>query len=148
MAAHRTGGIFVALIVLANLLWAVMPRGNPKKRQLAVLFSASHWSASIAIATQLPLMLMGKKPLPEPGNALSLVFEMFGLLTMAAMAVTGAIVWNIWAGPGSRVSELAEFWMEIHAGVAVLLFLYLAGHVSMALLHFRAGDPVFARIRP
>lgn len=148
MAAHRTGGIFVALIVLANLLWAVMPRGNPKKRQLAVLFSASHWSESIAIAWQLPLMLIGKRSLPEPGNSLSLIVEMFGLLTMTAMALSGSIVWNMWAGPGSKVSELAEFWMEIHAGIAVLLFLYLAGHVSMALLHFRAGDPVFARIRP
>jgi len=148
MSAHRTGGILLALIVLANLLWAIMPRGNPPKRQLAVLFSALHWSEAWAIATQLPSMLARKKSLPEPGNSLSLVFEMFGLLTMAAMALTGAIIWSLWSGPGSKVSEQAELWMGTHAGIAVLLFLYLAGHVSMALMHARAGDPVFARILP
>jgi cytochrome b561 len=148
MAAHRNGGIFVALIVLANLLWAVMPRGKPRKRQLAVLVSVSHWSETIVIGRRLPQMLTGKRPLPEPGNSLSLIVEMFGLLTMTAMAISGSIVWNMWAGPGSKVSEMAEFWMEIHAGIAVLLFLYLAGHVSMALMHARAGDSVFVRILP
>jgi len=148
MSAHRTGGILLALIVLANLLWAVMPRGNPRKRQLAVLFSALHWSEAWAIATQLPSMLAGKKPLPEPGNSLSLIFEMFGLLTMTAMAITGSMIWSLWSGPGSRVSEQAELWMETHAGIAVLLFLYLAGHISMAWMHARAGDPVFTRILP
>jgi len=148
MAAHRGGGLWVAIIVLANLIWAVMPRGNPRKRQLAVLFSALHWSESIAIAKQLPLMLVGKMPLPEPGNSLSLVFEMLGLLTMTAMAITGSIIWNMWAGPGNAVSELAEFWMETHAGIAVVLFVYLSGHITMALMHARAGDPVFVRILP
>jgi len=148
MAAHRTGGILVALIVLANLLWAVMPRGKPRKRQLAVLVSASHWSEAIAIGRRLPQMLAGKHPLPEPGNSLSLIVEMFGLLTMTAMAISGSIIWNMWAGPGSKVSGLAEFWMDIHAGIAVLLFVYLAGHVSMALMHARAGDSVFVRILP
>jgi len=38
MAAHRTGGTLVVLIVLANLLWAIMARGKPRKRQLAVVF--------------------------------------------------------------------------------------------------------------
>jgi len=148
MAAHRNGGIFVALIVLANLLWAVMPRGKPRKRQLAVLISASHWSDAIAIGRRLPQMLAGKHPLPEPGNSLSLIVEMFGLLTMTAMALSGSIIWNMWAGPGSKVSELAESWMDIHAGIAVLLFVYLAGHVSMALMHARSGDSVFVRILP
>ncbi len=148
MGAHRTGGILVALIVLANFLWAVMPRGKPRKRQLAVLVSASHWSEAIAIARSLPQMLAGMHPLPEPGNSLSLIVEMFGLLTMTAMAISGSIVWNMWAGPGSKVSGLAESWMDIHAGIAVLLFVYLAGHVSMALMHARAGDAVFARILP
>jgi len=93
-------------------------------------------------------MLMGRSPLPKPGNSLSLIFEMFGLLIMAAMVFTGSIVWNMWAGPGSKVSDLADFWMEIHAGIAILLLLYLAGHVAMALLHMSSGDPVFARIMP
>jgi len=148
MATHRSVGIFIVLIVLANLLWAVVPRGNPRKRQLAVLVSVLHWSEALAIAKRLPLMLMGKRPMPEPGNALSLIVEMLGMLTMTAMALSGGIVWDMWAGPGSKVSGQAELWMELHSGIAVLLYLYLAGHVSMALLHFRSGDLVFARILP
>ncbi len=148
MAAHRTGGVLVAWIVLVNLIWAIMPRGSPRKRQISVLFSMRYWSEAADILKCLPLMLFGKKPLPDPGNALSLVVEMLGLLTMTAMAVSGSIIWSLWAGPGNLVVETAELWMEIHAAIAVLLLLYLAGHVSMALLHLRSGDEVFARISP
>jgi len=148
MGAHRSIGVLVALIVLANLWWAVMLRGDPRKRQIGVLFSAPCWSAAGAILKHLPAMLIGKKPMPEPGNALSLIVEMLGMLAMTAMAVTGAIVWSIWAGPGHAVAESAELWMEIHSAFATLLVAYLFGHVSMAVLHFRSGDSVFARILP
>lgn len=148
MEAHRTGGMLVALVVLANLLWAVIARGNPRKRQMAVLFSARYWWKAISIAKYIPLFIAGKKNLPEPGNALALVFEMLGLLVLSAMAITGVAMWNLWDGPGYHVSTQAEWMMEMHASVAVLLLLYLAGHVSMALMHARAGDPVFSRIRP
>jgi len=148
MGAHRVVGVLVALIVLANLLWAIALRGNPRKRQIAVLVSGRHWSEAGTILKHLPLMLVGKKPLPEPGNALSLIVEMFGMLTMTAMAVSGSIIWSLWAGPGHAVVESAELWMEIHSAFATLLIAYLLGHVSMALLHLRSGDSVFARIIP
>jgi len=148
MEAHRTGGILVGWIVLANLLWAVMPRDNLRKRQISVLFSAQHWSEAGAILKHFPRMLAGKRDFPEPGNSLALIVEMLGILTMTAMAMTGSIIWSLWAGPGNTVSESVEFWMEIHAVVALLLMLCLAGHVSMALLHWRSGDSVFARIIP
>lgn len=148
MAAHRTAGLFVVLIVLANLIWAIIPRGMPRKYQMAVLFSALHWREAGLILRRLCLMIVGKGGLPEPGNALSLIVEMFGMLTMAAMAVSGAIIWSIWAGPSQMVTEQAEVWMGVHGVIATLLFLYLAGHVSMALLHMRSGDLVFERIFP
>ena len=148
MSAHRTGGSVVVLIVLANLCWAIMLRGSPRKRQIGVLFSASAWLEATAILKRLPLMLIGKSPLPDPGNSLSLIVEMLGMLTMTAMAISGFIIWSLWAGPGNTVSGTAELWMEVHAGFAMLLLLYLAGHVSMALLHLRSGDKVFTRISP
>ncbi len=148
MRAHRSGGVVVAIIVLTNLLWAVVARGNPKKRQITVLFSIRYWQQARTIARQFPLMLAGRQPLPEPGNALSLVTEMLGLLTMTAMAVSGYMIWNLWAGPDYTVSEIAEFWVDIHAGFAILLLLYLVGHVSMAMVYASKGDPVFTRIIP
>jgi len=148
MDAHRTGGFVVVWIVLANLLWAVIARGTPRKRQIGVLFSARHWFEAGVIVKHLPRMLIGKHDLPAPGNSLSLIVEMFGMLTMAAMALTGLVIWLLWGGSGATVSELAEMWMEIHAGFAVLLFVYLAGHVSMALLHWHSGDSVFSRVLP
>jgi len=148
MAAHRTGGIFVAMIVLANLLWAIIARGRSRKRQVSVLFSSEHWRQALSIARRLPRALLGKNPLPEPGNSLSLVFEMLGLLIMTAMAISGSMIWYLWAGPGNTVSVQAETLMGIHASVAIMLLFYLLGHISMALMHARAGDPVFARIFP
>lgn len=148
MSAHRVGGLFVAFIVVANLIWAVIRRGELRKRQIAVLVSAAHWRESGQILKKLSLMLVGQGGLPEPGNALSLIVEMLGMLTMTAMAVSGAIIWSVWAGSDNTVTEQAESWMGIHATVAMFLFLYLVGHVSMALLHMRSGDAVFTRIRP
>ncbi|MDQ6957265.1 MAG: cytochrome b/b6 domain-containing protein, partial [Mariprofundaceae bacterium] len=148
MSAHRTGGFLVAVIVLANLIWALVLRGTPRKRQISVLFSAFHWREARGVLKQLSLMFVGKGGMPVPGNALSLIVEMLGMLTMAAMAVSGVMIWNIWAGPGNTVVELAEAWMGVHGTLALLLFLYLTGHVSMALLHMRSGDSVFSRIRP
>jgi cytochrome b561 len=148
MSAHRSAGVVVALIVLANLVWALMLRGEPRKRQMSVLLSVEHWREAIAILKHLPGMMMGKRALPAPGNSLSLIVEMFGMLTMTAMAVSGSIIWSMWTGPGNKVSESAELWMEVHGSIAILLFLYLAGHVSMAVLHWRSGDSVFARILP
>jgi len=148
MAAHRTGGIFVAIVVLANLFWAIIARGKPRKRQIGVLFSTEYWRQALSIARRLPRMLLGKKSLPEPGNALSLVFEMLGLLVMTVMGITGSIIWILWAGPGNTVSEQAELMMSIHASVAIMLLFYLLGHISMALMHARSGDPVFSRIFP
>ncbi len=148
MQTHRTGGLAVVLIVLLNLIWAILLRGSPRKRQLSVLFSLQHWREALLIAKDLPLMMLNKRALPEPGNALSLIFEMLGLLIMAVMAITGSIIWNLWGGPASTVPDQAEILMGIHGTAASLLFIYLTGHISMALMHARAGDPVFARILP
>ncbi len=148
MQAHRSGGVVVAAIVVANLIWAMLPRGNPPHRQMSVLVSARRWREAILILKRLPAMLMGKRELIQPGNALALVFEMLGLLTMTAMATTGTMIWNLWPGPGGKVSPELELLMETHAFFSILLLLYLTGHISMALMHARAGDPVFARILP
>ncbi|WP_227819429.1 cytochrome b/b6 domain-containing protein [Mariprofundus micogutta] len=148
MSAHRTGGTVVAAIVLVNLIWAVVLRGAPRKRQMSVLGSSRHWHEALSIAKNIPSMLLGRIPLPEPGNSLSLVFEMLGLLTMTTMAVSGTVIWMLWDGPGNTVSAMAETLMGVHASVAVILLLYLVGHVSMALMHAKAGDPVFNRILP
>jgi len=148
MQAHRTGGVLVALIVLANLFWALTLRGESSHRQVGVLFSSAHWRKAGAILIRLPSMLIGRQPLVAPGNALSLIVEMLGLLVMGTMALTGFIIWNMWLGPSSMVSHDAETLMNIHSFFASLLMFYLVGHVSMALIHARSGDRVFARISP
>ncbi|MDX8396578.1 MAG: cytochrome b/b6 domain-containing protein [Mariprofundaceae bacterium] len=148
MQSHRMGGLLVVFIVLLNVIWAIARRGSPRKRQCSVLYSKQHWCEALKIAKHVPMMVFGKRALVEPGNSLSLIVEMLGLLTMAAMAVTGLMIWNLWGGPDSAVSSLAELLMQVHGGFAVLLFVYLAGHVSMALLHKRSGDRVFSRILP
>ncbi|HID36921.1 MAG TPA: cytochrome b/b6 domain-containing protein [Ghiorsea sp.] len=148
MQAHRTAGLLVVVFVFLNLIWAILRRGKPKNRQISVLFSQHHWCEALSIAKRLPLMLIGKSPMVESGNALALIVEMLGLLVMTAMALTGLVIWNIWAGLGSPVSAQAELLMQVHGMIAAVLFVYLAGHVSMALLHVRSGDNVFARIVP
>lgn len=148
MQAHRNGGLLVAMIVLLNLCWAVYPRGHPRKRQITVLFSGQRWLEAWQVFKQLPWMILGKKPLAEPGNSLALIVEMLGLLTMTTMALTGASIWFLWAGLGNMVNDEAMVLMQVHTTFAVLLLMYLAGHITMALLHTKSGDAVFSRISP
>jgi len=148
MEAHRNGGLLVAVIVMLNLFWAIRSRGNPRKRQISVLFSGQLWCQAWQILQQLPWMILGKKPLAEPGNALALSVEMLGILIMSVMAITGASIWFLWAGLGSMVTEEAMVLMLVHSTFAILLLIYLAGHITMALLHAKSGDAVFARISP
>ena len=87
MQAHRIAGLLVVVFVFLNLIWAVMRRGNPENRQISVLFSQQHWCEALSIAKRLPLMLMGKSPMVESGNALALIVEMFGLFTIDRKSV-------------------------------------------------------------
>lgn len=152
MELHQLDGLAVAAIVLANLLWALMLRGSPEKRQVAVLFSRNVWKDAHLVLKKLPAALTGKTAFISPANSLSLIVEMLGLLAMSGMAITGILIWfNNDAGGGhshEHVSQGMEILMTSHALLSKLLWLYVVGHVSMAIMHMRAGARPFARILP
>ncbi len=147
MQTHRTLGILVAVIVCANLVWALIPRGDPPLRQIAVLYSWKYWREALSIARGIPWILSGRHPMPAMGNALSMIFEMLGLLLMSAMAMTGTLIWFTWQ-PGVPVSRLAGFLMQVHAFIVPALLFYLSGHITMAFLHALRGDRIFSGIVP
>jgi len=91
---HQTNGIIVAGIVLLNVIWALILRGDEKKRQIAVLFALEHWKEAYAVLKKLPAALIGKTAFIPPYNRLSMIVEMLGLLTMAGIASTGMYLPN------------------------------------------------------
>ncbi|WP_038247223.1 cytochrome b/b6 domain-containing protein [Ghiorsea bivora] len=92
--------------------------------------------------------MVKRNSLAESSNVLLFIVEMLGLLAMTAMAIQGFIIWNNWGGLGSLVSSLSQLVIQVHAEFAVVLYIYLAGHVSLAILHVASGDTVFLRILP
>jgi len=151
MLFHQTDGLIVAVIVLANVIWATVLRGEKKKRQIAVIFSSKAWKEAYIVFKKLPDALTGKSDFISPNNHLSMIIEMFGLLTMAGMASTGTMIWFSSDGGShshEHISALMEILLTTHAGLATCLWLYVVGHVFMALMHMRAGHRPFARILP
>ncbi len=152
MTFHQLDGLLIASIVLANLIWAIVLRDEEPKRQIAVLFSSQHWREAVLVLKKLPAALIGKTSFISSGNSLAMMIEMFGLLTMAGMAITGTAIWFSHDGAGrivdDHVTPMMDLLLTIHSGLVNILWLYLLGHVSMSLMHARAGHRPFARISP
>jgi len=152
MTFHQLDGLLIASIVLANLIWAIVRRGEESKRQIAVVFSSQHWREAGLVVKKLPAALMGKTAFISAGNSLAMIIEMFGLLTMVGLASTGTTIWFLHDGASriveDHVSPTMGLLLTIHSGLSNLLWLYVLGHVSMSLMHMRAGHRPFARISP
>jgi len=151
MSLHQLDGLIVAVIVLANVLWAIVMRGEQNNRQMAVLLSPQHWHDAKVVLGKLPAALLGKSAFIQPNNALSMIIEMLGLLVMAGMAITGTIIWFTSEPSGhshEHISQGMELLLTSHSLLSKLLWLYVIGHVFMALMHMRAGHRPFARILP
>ncbi|MBL1353616.1 MAG: cytochrome b/b6 domain-containing protein [Zetaproteobacteria bacterium] len=152
MTFHQLDGLFIAAIVLANLIWAIVRRGEESKRQIGVIFSSHHWRETGLVVKKLPAALMGKTAFVSAGNSLAMIIEMFGLLAMAGMAITGTGIWFLHDGVSriveDHVTPMMGLLLTIHSGLSNFLWLYVLGHVSMSLMHMRAGHRPFSRISP
>lgn len=82
-------------------------------------------------------------PQQQETGVLAAACEGLGLAAIAFMASTGAAMWAFEDSTGA-VRSLAE----IHEGGALLVQVYLAGHVIMALLHELNGEGLLRAMRP
>jgi len=123
---HEWGGLIAGLAALA------VAAGLWRRR------SAAGPSGLNAVLAQSRLVLTGAVALRLPPasatHALARAVQIMGLALIGWFCVTGAAIW--WVG---AASDTAHRIGELHELAAPLLYLYLGGHIGMALLHRLAG---------
>jgi cytochrome b561 len=82
--------------------------------------------------------------IPEDG-ALAGTVHGLGLLIASAMALTGGAIF-LALGPHDTVTPTAHNIMDLHSYLSKIMWVYLCGHVLMALWHEAIGHRSFARI--
>ncbi|WP_341930239.1 cytochrome b/b6 domain-containing protein [Methyloversatilis discipulorum] len=125
---HEWGGLIAGLAAasVAAGLWrrhATRPTGD---------------TGLAAVLAQSRLVLSGVPSLRIPRasttQGLARMVQVMGLALVGWFCVTGAAIW--WVG---AASDTAHRIGELHELAAPLLYLYLGGHVGMALLHRLGG---------
>ncbi len=88
---------------------------------------------------KLHLRTLAKLRLAQNAGALANAVHGLGLLTVTAMALTGAV--SLILGP-----DLAKQVIEIHTATANLMWAYVIAHASLAVIHHLVGDPVLRQM--
>jgi len=119
--------------------------------RLVPWFSASYRSAFFQeVRNDLVSTLRGRFPLPEEQSALSGAVHGAGILLILAQGFTGAYVMLGVRSDGTMRSDTLLF-LDLHSFFSVLVWVFLAGHVALFLLHLSAGHrtimDVFERVK-
>jgi cytochrome b561 len=137
---HRWSGICVAGLVLLHWLWLLTGHVTGGWGHLFPWFSAPRLRALVADVKELPNWFRGAFPgQQEETTPLAGAVHGLGLLLISCMAVAGAVIF-FRMGPHGSMSRFVATVREIHMFAGEVLWVYLAGHVGMALLHQLRGD--------
>lgn len=144
---HETLGVALLAVLVAHWLWSVartLATGQPmmlfpwlsaaRRRDLA----ADIRSTAQSIARLRLPEDEGPRPLPAAIQGGGLLIGLFLAATGTAMAVGMA--------PDGAMGGLLHTVKESHEAVASLMWIYLAVHPSLGLLHRLAGHHIFDRI--
>lgn len=138
---HETVGLATFAIVLAYWLWLVFRRSDRGAGALFPWFSRAGWAAVIAdVRVHLASLRQLRLPAIEEQPLASAVHGL-GLLTATVMATTGVLAWSrVLAGSAT------ELLWQVHVAISNLMWAYLIGHVSIALLHEISGERLLGRM--
>jgi cytochrome b561 len=138
---HEVVGLTTLAVVGASWIWIVVRRGETRA---TTMFP---WSSSERVRTLLADVdrhwaVLRQFKLPESADTpLASAVHGLGLLTVTAMAVTGAT----FALAGLPKAQ-AGLVLQVHKVVANLMWAYFIGHAGLAMLHQLAGQPILKRI--
>ncbi len=139
-ALHEYAGLASLAVIAGFWVWTLVRRGETRLVRLLPWFSAAAIRAVIAdLAEQGRRLVHGRVPDDEDG-ALASATHGLGLLTVTAMAGTGAVYYF---AAGTPVSHAA---LTLHKLVANLMWAYLVAHAGVAVLHALLGSDILSRM--
>lgn len=137
---HEYTGLAGLVVVTTFWLWALVRRGETRVGRLLPWFSPTRIRDVIAdLIAQFRQLMGGKFPEASDGAFASAVHGL-GLLTVSAMALSGAI---FFFAAGTPVAHVA---LDLHKLMANLMWAYLIGHAGIAILHQMFGDKIISRM--
>ena len=143
---HEVIGLASIAILVLFWLWVVVRRREQSFSDLVPWFSADSLRAlSEDVGHHLGALIRLRLPLPAEASPLASATHGLGLIVASVMAVTGAIVYFQIGADGS-LTDLGHSALGIHRPAANLMWAYLIGHASIALLHQISGHPVLQRM--
>lgn len=138
---HESVGLASFGIVLAYWIWLALRRTDRGAGALFPWFSSPGRGAVLA-DLRAHLISLGRLRLPAlEEQPLASAVHGLGLLTATIMAGTGMLAWS-----GSLSETNAERLWQVHMLVGNLMWAYLIGHVSVAVLHELAGERLLGRM--
>jgi len=142
---HETTGLITAGFVALFWLWALARRGETPLGMLFPWFSPSRLRALAAdVGTQLGALARLSLPERNGPSALASAVHGLGLLALTGAGTTGAIYFGFGGeDAGGWLGEAAE---ELHEGFGTLMWVYLAGHAGLAVLHALSGHDIVRRM--
>lgn len=141
---HETVGLSTLAILAAWWLWIALRGGETPIGVMLPWFSRRRLrDLGDDLLLHLRALLQLDLPPWRASAPLASAVHGLGLLAATGSAATGATWWL--AGGGSAVAAAAK---ELHEGLGTLVWAYVIGHVALALLHHRRGEPVLGAMKP
>ncbi len=139
---HERAGI-AGVMVLA-LFWGWLFARGPREPALGQLFpwfSSGRLAALFGDVAKVLRALASLRAPPLELDALASATHGLGLLVASWMAATGALWFFVFAG-----GEYGRAVLGLHRLAANLMWAYLIGHATLAVVHQALGDDIFARM--
>ena len=139
---HERAGI--AGVAVLGLFWVWLLARGPREPSIGRLFPWFSPARIAAVFADVAKILRAVAELRRPPldlDALASATHGLGLLVASWMALTGAMWFFVFDGGSYGRTVLG-----LHRLVANLMWAYLIGHASVALLHQALGDDIFSRM--
>lgn len=139
---HRWSGISLTGLLLVHWIWQLTGHVNDGWGHLFPWFSRCRLQRLRSDLKALPdWMRNGFPDQRTQTQPLAGAVHGLGLLTLSAMALTGATIF-FGMSPDGAMPPAILFVAQVHSFVANLMWAYLFGHAGMAILHQLKGSPL------
>jgi cytochrome b561 len=137
---HRWSGITVVSLVILHWLWSLSGHVAGGWGHLFPWFSGPRMQRLVSDIKDVPKWLQGEFPdQQEETIALAGAIHGLGLLTVSAMALSGAVIF-FGMGPDGSMSRLVALVRQGHMYMGNVMWVYFLGHVGIAVLHQARGE--------
>jgi cytochrome b561 len=137
---HRWSGVTIATLVILHWFWGLSGHVTGGWGHLFPWFSGPRFRHLMSDIRDVPKWLQGAFPSQQAETIpLAGAIHGLGLLAVSAMALSGTIIFFL-MGPHGTVSPLVAIVRQGHSYMGRVVWVYLLGHVGIALLHQLRGD--------